>query len=377
MRPVICRVNTDEGICGFGEAGISTGVGEHAAFGMAMDIAKLALGRDPMDNEVIWEEIRGRCCGHMSGGGVVVFSAMSAIDTALMDIKGKALGVPVYKLLGGKYNHRLRCYVSQVQQGWDGDYGPRGKPREYAAICRRVMDEGFGAIKVNPFSFDRDGSPIPRSRTTGPLRHDIYTLVEERLEAIRSECGEELDIIVENFCQTDLTSAAGLDDIMRRYGVLFVEEPLATFKPELFGVLANRMKTPLATGERVHTRWGFQQLLDQYAVSIIQPDISNCGGISEAKKICDLAHVYDVRVQAHVCGAPIAEAVSYQVEAAIPNFYIHELLFMSQSEENVGYCKYHYRPENGYITVPDLPGIGQEASEKALAECLEHVVVKD
>ncbi len=377
IRPVICRVNTDEGIYGFGEAGISTGIGEHAAFGMTVDIAKQIVGCDPMDNEVIWEEMRNRCCGHMSGGGVVVFSAMSAIDTALMDIKGKALGVPVCKLLGGKHNDKLHCYVSQVQQGWNGDYGPRGEAREYAAICRRVMQEGFDAVKVNLLSFDRDRAPISRNLTTGPLKYDIYRLVEERLEAIRSECGPELGIIVENFCQTDITSAANLDEIMRKYGVLFVEEPLATFKPELFHVLAGRMRTPLATGERIHTRWGFQQMLNQHAVSIVQPDISNCGGISEAKKICDLAHIYDARVQIHVCSSPIAEAASYQLEAAIPNFYIHELLFMSPCEENVDYCKVRYKPENGYITVPELPGIGQELTEEAMATSLEHVLVKD
>jgi L-alanine-DL-glutamate epimerase-like enolase superfamily enzyme len=162
---------------------------------------------------------------------------------------------------------------------------------------------------------------------------------------------------------------------MRKYGVLFVEEPLAVFKPELFGSLASRMKTPLATGERIHTRWGFQQILDRNAISVIQPDPCNCGGVSETKKICDLAHLYDARVQIHVCGTPLAEAAAFQLESAIPNFYIHELLFMSQYSENTAYCANRYKPENGFITVPDLPGLGQEITEKAMTESLEHVVI--
>lgn len=376
IRPVICRVNTDAGISGFGEAGISTGIGEHAVFGMLQDMTPLVIGRDPMDNGVIWEELREKCCGHMSGGGVVVFSGMSAIDTALMDIKGKALGVPVYQLLGGKHNKKLHCYASQVQQGWNGDWGPRGTAKEYADICTAVMQDGFDAVKINFLSFDRDKASIPRSRTAGPLGRDIYMLVEERLAAIREACGEDLSIIAELFCLTDVTSAANLDGILRKYNVLFAEEATATFNPELFRVLAGRMKTPLSTGERVHTRWGFHQLLKQKAVAVIQPDISNCGGISEAKKICDMAQVYDVRAQMHVCGAPIAEAAAFQVEAAIPNFYIHELLFLSSYSENTEYGKFRYDAVDGYITVPDLPGIGQELSEKSIREAAAHVTVK-
>jgi galactonate dehydratase len=375
IRPVICRVHTDEGISGVGEAGISTGVGEHAVFGMLQDMAPLFIGRDPMDNEVLWEELREKCCGHISGGGVVVFSGMSAFDSALMDIKGKALGVPVYRLLGGKHNERLHCYASQVQQGWNGDWGPRGSAKEYADTCKAVMRDGFDAVKINFLSFDRDRSPIPRSKTMGPLGPEVYALVEERLDAIREACGKELRIIAELFCLTDVVSAANLDGILRRYNVLFAEEPTATFNLELFEVLAGRMKTPLSTGERLHTRWGFHQLLRHNAVAVIQPDIGNCGGISEAKKICDLAQIYDVRAQMHVCGSPIAEAAAFQVEAAIANFYIHELLFLSPYLENTEYGEHCYRAVNGYITVPDRPGIGQELSEKSVREAIARTTV--
>ncbi len=375
IRPVICRVNSDQGISGFGEAGISTGIGERAVFGMVQDLAPLLVGHDPMDNEVLWERVREKAAGHISGGGVVMYSAMSAFDTAMMDIKGKALGVPVYRLLGGKHNAELRCYASQVQQGWSGDWGPRGPAKEYADICRAAMREGFDAVKVNFLSFDRDKAAIPPGRTRGPLGGDMYALVEERLAAIRESCGEGLDIIAELFCLTDLASAACLDGILRKYRVIFAEEPITTFNPELFRVLAGRMQTPLATGERIQTRWGFHQLLRQNAVAIIQPDVSNCGGISEAKKICDMAQVYDVRAQMHVCGTPIAEAAAMQVEAAIPNFFIHELLFLSSYAGNTEYGTHRHAAVDGRLVVPELPGIGQELSEKSIREAVARVTV--
>ncbi|MBP1931917.1 enolase C-terminal domain-like protein [Ammoniphilus resinae] len=144
---------------------------------------------------------------------------------------------------------------------------------------------------------------------------------------------------------------------------------------DLFRVIAGRTKTPLSAGERLHTRWDFEQLLKLDAVSIIQPDICNCGGLSEAKKISDLAMIYDVRVQAHVAGTPIAEAAAMQLEAAIPNFFIHESYYMQPYEDNLTYCKYRYLPENGYLTVPDLPGLGQELTDEAMEQALAHLVV--
>ena len=119
---VVCRINTDEGICGFGEAGISIGPGENGVAHMLKDLSEMILGKDPLDNEVIWEDLHNRLYGHLSGGGVVVYSAMSAIDIALLDIKGKALGVPIYRLLGGKHNAELRCYLSQAQTGTESNW---------------------------------------------------------------------------------------------------------------------------------------------------------------------------------------------------------------------------------------------------------------
>ncbi len=376
FQPVVCRINTDAGICGFGEAGISIGPGENGVAHMLADLSAMIVGLDPMANEAIWENLHNRLYGHLSGGGVVVYSAMSAIDTALMDIKGKALGVPVYQLLGGMQNNTLRCYLSQAQTGYGEKLAPLKTPAEYAETCRKIMEDGFTAVKINFLSYDENGKKIPRQMTTGPLTAYMRSMLESRLAAIRAACGNEIEIIMEDLCASDVTAAKGITKIAEKYDVLFVEEPTGNFNPELYRSIAEKSNVPLAAGERVRTRWEFLQLLKQQAVSIIQPDICNAGGLSEAKKICDLAHLYDVRVQAHVAGTPITEAAAMHLEAAIPNFYYHEYFYMSPRPECRSYCKYVYQPEHGQLKVPDLPGLGQELSEQAMQEAVGHILVE-
>jgi L-alanine-DL-glutamate epimerase-like enolase superfamily enzyme len=130
--------------------------------------------------------------------------------------------------------------------------------------------------------------------------------------------------------------------------------------------IADKLDIPLATGERTYTRWGFLPFLENGSIAVIQPDIGNCGGITECKKICDMAHVYDVGVQTHVCSSPISVAVSLHLEAAIPNFVIHEHHIINTTATNIELGKYNYQPVNGYLDIPSLPGIGQELSEYAL-----------
>lgn len=212
--------------------------------------------------------------------------------------------------------------------------------------------------------------------TTGPLEKTILDLAESRLAAVRERCGDQLGIILENLCGTDVTAAVQLERIARKYGVLMIEEATSNFNPALYGEIARRVETPLATGERFHTRWGFEQLLKQGAISVIQPDITNCGGLSEAKKICDLAHIYDGPRPVPCSRNSYRGGRCHSAGTRIPNFYIHETYHMAAHPDCVSYGKYAYVPENGYLTVPDLPGLGQELSDKAMAESLGHIEVR-
>lgn len=375
-HPVVCRVNTDEGISGLGEAGISCGIGENGVAGMLRDLSTLVIGKDPMNNEVHWETFHNRCYGHFSGGGVGFYSAVSALDTAMLDIKGKALGVPIYVLLGGKHNDHLGCYLSQAQCGFDGDYTTKAHPEEFGEVAARIRDAGYKAAKFCLTNVDENGEPIPYKELRGPLTHDMKAMITRRLEAIRNSVGDELEIILEDLCATDLTSAIQIAEIAKTYDCLFLEEALTNFNPEMYPVLNQKAAIPLSAGERLHTRWEFEPIFRNHGIAIAQPDASNTGGISEAKKIADLAQIYDVRVQCHVAGTAIADAMAMQVEAAIPNFYIHETYFLAGCDENIALCKYNHHPVDGKITVPDLPGLGQELTEPAMQNALEHIVIQ-
>lgn len=147
-KPIICRIHTDEGIYGDGEAGIALGIGSTGAFGMVKDLAGLIIGMDPMNVEVIWNKMFKSSFWGM-GGGAIVFAGISAIDIALWDIKGKVLGVPCYQLLGGKFRSKMRSYASQLQFGWCDRIGPYGKPEEYAEITQYALDQGYDAVKID------------------------------------------------------------------------------------------------------------------------------------------------------------------------------------------------------------------------------------
>lgn len=368
MWPVIVRVNTDEGIYGLGEIGVAIVSGAAGAFEVIRDFAPMLLGMDPMDTEVIWEMLHKQTFWTIGNGGVIM-SAVSAIDTALWDLKGKALGLPLYKLLGGKQRKNLRAYASQLQFGWNtGRMEPQIKPEQFAEMGRRAVEEGFDAIKVNIISRDKNGRPVSAKEASGLLERDFLRTAEQRLKAMREAVGPEVDIILENHAETDAVSAVRLAHMAEPYDILFMEEAASPMCPESFKRIADRTSIPLATGERTYTRWGFRPLIDSGALSVIQPDIGNCGGISEFKKISDYAQMHDVHVQAHVCSSPISVAAALQAEAALPNFAIHEHHITNTCPEVTELCVYDYQPRGGFFEIPELPGIGQDLSEKALRE---------
>lgn len=371
--PICCRVYTDEGIYGDGEAGVAYGSGYRAAFGMVQDLAEHIIGKDPMNTEAIWEEIlKGTFWGQ--GGGVIVFSGMSALDIALMDIKGKALGVPIYQLLGGKCRDELRCYASQLQFGWTTKIGPWGKTQEYVDIVQHAVNEGYDAVKIDFTTYDEDGNKIPHLSKEGFPSHKLYHQIETRMNAIREKF-PDIDIIVENHCQTDLTSATRVGELCDKYNMMALEEPVTMLNPEILNELHKRIRTPLAAGERIYSRWGYYNFLKNNSIALIQPDACNCGGITELKKIADLAHVFDAVVQVHVAGAVITNAASLQLEAAIPNFAIHEHHFRTTQECINKLGKYDLTPVNGKYHIPDRPGLGQELSDFAIETALAHAEV--
>lgn len=370
---VVClRINTDEGLYGYGEVGTSHGKTHDANIGIAHDMARVVLGMNPMNTEKIWEQMFRNTFWGMAGGSVVN-AGMSAIDTALWDIKGKALNVPVYMLLGGKTRDRVRAYASQIHFGWDDVHRGRVYPEEYAQAARDAVAQGYTAVKLNPIGVNMEGTwarniKDPESwKMRGMLSREMLDLCYNRLAAVR-DAAPDIDIALDFSGYTDTNTAIQLVNRFKELGIYFVEEATQPHDPALFKQMEQATGVPMATGERLFTRWDFMPLITQRAVSLIQPDVSDVGGITEAKKICDAANTYDIPVQMHISGGPIGLAASLQLEATVPNILIHETHEGSRKIAMRELGKYDYLPKDGYIEFPDLPGIGNELSEKALAE---------
>ncbi len=302
-------------------------------------------------------------------GGPSFFGALSAIDIALWDIKGKAFGVPVCQLLGGRYRDEVRCYASHVQYGWDQKTDPdwlaaAGGPKQedYAVRAREAVKAGFDAVKLDIWEYDRDGTYYPLNYYQKSLCGKQLENLEERLAGIRDAVGTETDVILDAHALMSVPAAVQFSEIARKYHVFYLEEPTASI-PKLVKQLSGRAGIPLAYGERIYSGWQFAPYLESGMIQVAQPDIGNTGGFTEIKKICASANIHDISVQPHTCASPLLVAATLQIEAVIPNFMIHEYYFEQQTQYMQTLCKYTHIPENGFLRIPDRPGIGNEWSE--------------
>ncbi len=368
QTPVLCRINTDEGIYGYGEAGVSIMDFSLGSYALLKIFSKIIIGKDPLYIDVIWESLSQSFWAQGNGG--VIMAAISAIDTALWDIKGKYFNVPLYVLLGGKHRDKLRCYASQLQSGWKYQNfmtapGDLGFLKE---ACQAALDDGYDAIKIDFINKRLDGTPIDRTEMKNYIPKQWMNEFVKRVEMVRETVGPDIDIIMENHCITSANTAIQFGLATQKYDIMFLEEPANPMSPLEYKRISEKLDIPIATGERSYLRWGFLPLLENGSLSVIQPDLGNCGGITEGRKICDLANTFGVTVQTHTCNTPISIATSLHLEAAIPNFIIHEHHTVDTLKDVADLCIYDYQPVDGYYSIPELPGIGNELSEKALAE---------
>jgi galactonate dehydratase len=355
LHPVIVEILTDEGIVGIGEAGIAYGLGATAAAGMLKDIAeRMLIGRDPFRIEALWSEMYDHTFW-AKGGGAIVFSAISAIEIALWDIKGKALNQPVYELLGGKFRDDVRVYAN----GWGQDYPDVAG---FVAAGERTVAEGYDALKCYPFAF-RESHPNATSRhpSLRSLSREAMTLGYEKVKALRGALGPDIDIML------DLSGGVTCDETIRfcrkveEFDIFFVEEPADPFDVGALKKISDSVRMPVAAGERLYTRYGFRPVLEAHAVDIVQPDICLTGGLMETKKIAAFAEAYDMRVQPHVCGSPVATAAALQIDACISNFAIQEIY--PYWSRHAGFIEItddapENRVVNGRVAINDRPGIG-------------------
>jgi galactonate dehydratase len=357
-HPVILRINTDAGISGVGEVALAYGVGSSAGVGMARDLAeRFLLGADPFQIEQIWDRMY-RKTFWAQGGGPVVFGGMSAIDEALWDIKGKALGVPVYELLGGRCWDRLRVYAN----GW---YSECVTPEAYADAAQRVVDDGYTAMKFDPFAVTPDGDWDYTRRALSRERAD---LAYARVAAVREAVGPAVDILVEVHGNLGTTSAIQMGKRLEALDPFFYEEPVDALNVACMRKVAENVDIPIAAGERLYTRYGFRPYIEGQILDILQPDLGLAGGISEVKKIANYAETYSLHVQPHNCASPVATAASVQVDCCIPNFIIQEWFPYREAEMyEVVIDPMEFQVAEGAMPVPTEPGLGIELNDEVIA----------
>ncbi len=370
------KINTDEEISGFGEAGIAYDcIGASAAYGIIKDIAKLLIGKNPMNTESIWNMLQKRTFWGQTAGPIIS-SGLSASDMALWDIKGKYYNAPLYQLLGGKCRESLRTYASQIHSGWVSIRKALSHPDEYAQAALEAVEGGYDCIKVDPLTFNNDRQILGWD-LNGLLSYGQMTTGYNRLEAIRKAVGPAVDIIVELHALTDANTAVQFGRAIEDLNIFMLEEPVMPINPKMMKFVKDNVKIPIASGERIYTWWSYVPFFEDRSLSIAQPDFCTCGGVSEGKKIYDMAHAYDIAIQGHVCGGPIATAVALHIEAAIPNFIIHEHHRMALMDHIREICTYDYQPVKGKFQVTELPGIGQELTREAMENASEKLELSE
>jgi L-alanine-DL-glutamate epimerase-like enolase superfamily enzyme len=346
------RVYTDEGIVGTGECN-SAGAG---ASGFATKEAVLALkryliGKDPFDVGPIYETLRrsGRYGG--TSGPPIIF-AITGIENALYDIVGKALGVPVYKLLGGKYRDEIRLYA-------DCHAGETNEPQAYAEKALEAIEEGYSAVK-----FDVDGTGVgkldPYNWTVSAKE---MTHIVDLISTTREAIGYGIDLAIDCHGQFDVPSAITLGKAVEDLRLLWLEEPVPA---ENIGALAQvkaSTSTAICTGENQYTRFEFLELLQQQACDVIMPDLAKAGGIMEGKRIAEIADAFYVPIAPHNVSSPLGMMAACHVMASVPNFLLLEF-------HGRDICWWEDlcdgdRPfiRDGWMAVSDRPGIGVELSD--------------
>ena len=341
------EIETDAGATGWGEA-ILEG---HAAAVLACvkEMSDYLVGNDPADIEGLWETLYR--AGFYRGGGVMM-SAISGIDQALWDIKGKVFGVPVYQLLGGKCRNKMKVY------SWIGG----DRPSDVGRAAKEKMDAGFTAIKMN---------------ATEELQmvdtYDKIDAVLERVAAIRESCGKYFGIAIDFHGRVHKPMAKILAKKLEEFDPMFIEEPVLCENMEYFKEIAACCNIPIATGERLFSKWDFKRLLAVGGVDIIQPDLSHAGGVTEVKKIAAMAEAHDVALAPHCPLGPIALAACLQVDATSYNAFIQEQsigIHYNVGKSVLDYVKNgdDFRFVDGFVDLPKLPGLGVDVNRELVLE---------
>ncbi|MQS06905.1 mandelate racemase/muconate lactonizing enzyme family protein [Streptomyces alkaliphilus] len=342
-------VHTDEGLTGVGETRMLGHTDALLGYLREAEVNHIA-GSDPF---AIEDLVRRMKYGDYGRAGEIVMSGIACVEMACWDIKGKALGVPVWQLLGGRANAadpRIKAYAN----GW---YTVERTPEAFHAAARRVIERGYRALKLDPFgtgSFELDHAETTRSLAL--------------VEAVRDAIGEENELLLEMHGRFSPATAIRLAREMEPFRPSWLEEPVPPENLKALAKVAARVNMPVATGERIHDRIEFRELFESQAVDIIQPDVGHLGGISETRKLAATAETHYVLVAPHNVGGSVLTAANLQVAGCTPNFKILEHFNDFADAEIKKVVKGAPEVVDGYFTLSDAPGLGVEFDVDAAAE---------
>ncbi len=344
---LLVKLNTDDpNVFGLGDA--SPMEDEELVKGLITAwTEKYLKGKDPLDSEVLWTTLYQD--PHARGGRLAT-TAISGLDIALWDLKGKILGRPVYQLLGGAHRKKIRVYAN----GW---YTNPGTPQQNADEAKKVVDMGYTALKFDPFG----------QRNYYKISLAEAQLAEDRVAAVRQAVGPEVDILVEAHAKFDVMNAIQLGKRMEPYRPLFYEEPVSEERVSELLEVRRKVNIPIATGERLYTKFPFAEIIERHAADVLQPDIANAGGITELKKIAIIAESKHITMAPHNVCSPVGATAEMHLDASIINFEIQEYHAEFYTEHYFSVCRGFTRQEDGYVMLGDEPGLGLELNEDEIA----------
>jgi galactonate dehydratase len=342
-RWLFLKIETDEGIVGWGEPIVEGKA--HTVQAAVEELSGYLIGKDPLNIEDHWQVMYR---GGFYRGGAILMSAIAGIDQALWDIKGKYHDAPIYQLMGGACRQRMKVY------SWIGG----DRPTDVGQAALDAQAAGFTAVKMNG---------------TEELQYvDSYAKIDqvlERVAAVRSAAGPHMGIGIDFHGRVHKPMAKILAKELEPFRPLFIEEPVLPENNEALREIANATHIPIATGERMFSRWEFKKLLADGYVDIIQPDVSHAGGITECKKIASMAEAYDIALAPHCPLGPIALAACLQVDATCHNAFIQEQslgIHYNQGNDLLDYItdKSVFAYTDGFVAIPNGPGLGIEINEE-------------
>lgn len=344
------KLYTDSGLTGVGEASLERN--DMVVVKALESLKDFLVGKDPFQIEYIWNALYKQTFKY---GQLIILTALSGVEQALWDIKGKALGVPVYELLGGKLRDKVRAYANAwAFQEVVTEMTEKDTPESLAKNALKMVAKGFTAMKWDPFR--HGGQVIPKSEEEFAIAC---------VKAVREAVGPSVDLLIECHGRFNMISAIRMAQKLEPFDPFFYEEPIPPDNIDALAVLQAAINLPIATGERLYTRWEFRPLLEKQAARIIQPDICNVGGIWELKKIAAMAEAYYVAVQPHNSNGPVQTVASLHLDASIPNFVFQEFFYPYLDQYNEILTE-PIKYQDGYLEIPTGPGLGTDISEEVI-----------